>query len=203
MGIKEIFKKENYPKVLLILFTIFWIIVAIAPKYRGVWIAENILSVLFIIFLILTYNKFRFSNFTYSMLFLFLVLHTIGSYYSYAEMPLFNLIKELFNLSRNHYDRVIHFLFGLIFFFPVYEFIHKKLKIKLSWAFLLAFFVIVALKGIFEVIEWLLVIVTRGNVTIVTNYLGMQGDPWDAQKDMFVGMIGSILSWIWAGLRNI
>jgi len=203
MGIKEIFKKENYPKVLLFLFVILWIVIAIAPKYRGVWIAENILPVLFIIFLILTYNKFRFSNFNYSMLFLFLVLHTIGSYYSYAEMPLFNLIKELFNLSRNHYDRVIHFLFGLIFFFPVYGFIHKKLKIKLSWAFLLAFFVIVALKGIFEVIEWLLVLVTRENVTIVTNYLGMQGDPWDTQKDMLVGMIGSVLSWIWARLRNI
>src|SRR3989344_8469789 len=187
--------KENYPKILLGLFFIFWIIIAISPKYRNVWFYENILTVLFIGFLVLTYKKFRFSNFTYSVLFFFMILHTIGSYYSYAEMPLFDLIKSLLGLSRNNYDRIVHFLFGLIFFFPIYEFISRKFNIKGSWGFLFVFLIIAALKGIFEIIEWLYVLITRSDAIIVANYLGEQGDLWDAQKDMFVGIIGSIISW--------
>ena len=195
--------KENYPKILLGLFFIFWIIIAISPKYRNVWFYENILTVLFIGFLVLTYKKFRFSNFTYSVLFFFMILHTIGSYYSYAEMPLFDLIKSLLGLSRNNYDRIVHFLFGLIFFFPIYEFISRKFNIKGSWGFLFVFLVIAALKGIFEIIEWFYVLITSSNILILTNYLGEQGDNWDAQKDMLFGVIGSIISWIYFGLRKI
>lgn len=194
--------KEDYPKILLFLFSIFWIIVAIKPHYRSVWVAENILSVILIFFLIVTYKKFRFSNFTYSMLFLFMILHTIGSYYSYAGVPLFFWIQETFNLSRNHYDRVVHFLFGLVFFFPVLEILERKLKIKNSWAFLLAFLVIVSMKGIFEIIEWGYVWVTSENISVVENYLGMQGDVWDAQKDISVGMVGAFLSWIGIFLKR-
>lgn len=193
---------ENYPKILLIIFFIFWIIIAISPKYRNVWFYENILTVLFVGFLILTYKKFRFSNFSYTLLFLFMILHVIGSYYSYAEMPLFDLIKELFNLSRNHYDRIIHFLFGLIFFFPVYEFISRKFNIRGSFGFLLAFFIITAFKGIFEIIEWLYVLATNSNMIIVSNYLGEQGDNWDAQKDMLFGIIGSVISWMYIGIKK-
>ena len=194
--------KENYPKILLGLFFIFWIIIAISPKYRNVWFYENILTVLFIGFLVLTYKKFRFSNFTYSVLFFFMILHTIGSYYSYAEMPLFDLIKSLLGLSRNNYDRIVHFLFGLIFFFPIYEFISRKFNIKGSWGFFLTFLVIAALKGIFEIIEWMYVLITHSDAIIVANYLGEQGDLWDAQKDMFVGIIGSIISWIYLGIKK-
>lgn len=199
---KAMFNKDNYPKILLVLFFIIWLWLAINPFYRGVWIAENILTVFFIGLLILTYNKFRFSNLSYTLLFLFIILHTIGGHYSYNEMPLFDLIQDKFGLERNHYDRVVHFLFGLMFFLPVYEFVSKKFKIKNFYGFLMVFLVITAFKGIFEVIEYGYLIVTRGNELIGTNYLGMQGDSWDSQKDIFLGMIGSGISWFFMGLRN-
>ena len=110
-------------------------------------------------------------------------------------MPLFDLIKDWFNLSRNHYDRVVHFLFGIIFYIPAYEFISKKLKIKGFWGLLLAFFFVTALKGIYEVIEYLWLVLTKDDI-IGTHFLGMQGDQWDAQKDMALGMIGSFTAGI-------
>ena len=199
---KEVFNKKNYPRILLGVFLVFWIIVAISPLYRGVWIAENILTVLFVGFLILTYKKFKFSNLSYTLLVAFLVLHTIGSQYSYTEMPLFELIRDSFGLARNYYDRVVHFLFGLIFFIPGYEFISKKLKIKGFWAFFLTFLAVVSLQSIFEVIEFAFILITRSEI-IGTHYLGMQGDQWDAQKDMALGMLGSGIAWIWIWLKGL
>ncbi|MFC1728316.1 DUF2238 domain-containing protein [Nanoarchaeota archaeon] len=199
---KEVFKKENYPKLLLYIFLIYWIIMGISPHYRGAWISENLLTVFFVGLLILTYKKFRFSNLSYTLFFIFLVLHVIGSYYSYTEMPLFNLIKDWMNLSRNHYDRVIHFLFGVMFFVPVYEFLSKKFKIKDFWGYLLTFLVITAAKGSYEIIEYLTIFVVNQEL-LVTNFLGMQGDKWDSQKDLILGMLGSGFVWltIWIKTR--
>ena len=195
MKAKNIFDKKNYPKLLLVLFSIIWVVLAISPHYRQVWLAENVLTVLFVFLLIITYNKFKFSNLSYTLFFIFLVLHTIGNHYTYTEMPLFDLIKDWFGLSRNHYDRVVHFLFGFLFYIPSYEFISKKLKIKGFWGLLLAFFFVTALKGIYEVIEYCWLVITKGDI-IGTHFLGMQGDQWDAQKDMSLGMIGSLIAGI-------
>ena len=200
--VKEIFKKENYPKILFVLFLAIWIFLAINPWYRTVWVAENILTVLFVGLLALTYKKFRFSNLSYSLFFILLTLHTIGSHYSYTEMPLFDLIRDWLNLSRNHYDRVVHFLFGILFFIPSYEFISRKLKVKGFWGFLLAFFVVTALKGTYEVIEFIHILVTKEEI-IGTHFLGMQGDIWDAQKDLFLGMMGSAIAWFGLWLKNV
>lgn len=70
--------KENYPKILLGIYLIAWIGLAIAPKYRSVWIDENILPVLFVLFFIFTYRKFRFSNLNYGLIFIFMLLHAVG-----------------------------------------------------------------------------------------------------------------------------
>ena len=191
----SLFNKKNYPKILLVFFLIIWIWSAISPHYRQAWIAENILTVFLVCLLVITYKKFKFTNLSYTLIFILLTLHTIGSYYSYTEMPLFDLIRDWFELSRNHYDRVIHFLFGVFFFIPVYEFISKKLKIKGFWGLMLAFSFVTALKGIYEVIEYGWLILTRNDI-IGTHFLGMQGDQWDAQKDMALGMFGSFITGI-------
>src|SRR3989344_8908684 len=190
---KNLFKKENYPKVLLILFLIIFLISAVNPNYMIVWVYENIITIVFLFLLIITYKKFKFSNLTYTLLFILLVLHAIGSHYSYSEMPLFDLIKDNFNLERNNYDRLVHFLFGFIFYFPVYEIISWKFKIKSFWAYLIAFLIITGFKGIYEIIEYVSILISKNDV-IGTNFLGMQGDQWDAQKDMILGMIGALLA---------
>ncbi len=195
-------KKENYyPSILLGIFTLIWTFLAISPLYREVWIAENILSVTLVLLLVITYKYFRFSNLSYTLLFIFLILHTIGAHYSYSEMPLFDLLKNWLNLSRNHYDRVVHFLFGVVFYFPIQVIIYKKLKIKKIWSHFFTFMVIIGLKGIFEIIEVGYSLVAESEL-VETNYLGMQGDIWDAQKDMFLGMIGAGISWFLSWWRK-
>tara|TARA_Y100000310_G_C20631794_1_gene789047 strand:- start:1414 stop:1821 length:408 start_codon:yes stop_codon:yes gene_type:complete len=131
-----------------------------------------------------------------------MILHAIGGHYSYNEMPLFDYFKDVFDLSRNHYDRVAHFSFGLLFFFPVYELLVRTFRVPKGWrAYFLAFLAIVAFKGIFEMIEYGYVWV-RADPLNVTNYLGEQGDSWDTQKDMFLGGLGGFISWMVTGFKS-
>ena len=200
--ITSLFNKKNYPKILLFLFLVFWVFIAISPWYREAWVAENILTVFFVGLLIFTYNKFRFSNLSYTLFFTILFLHTIGSYYTYTEMPLFDLLRDSFGLARNHYDRVVHFLFGILFFIPTYEFISKKFRVKGFWGLFLSFLIIIALKGTYEVFEYLYVILTKSEI-IGQHYLGMQDDEWDTQKDIALGMLGSAMAWVGFWIKDL
>src|SRR3989344_461478 len=193
--------KDKLPTVLLAVFTVFFIVAAINPYNRLVWLAESTLTVLLIGFLALTYRKFRFSNTSYLLLFSFLVLHTIGSHYTYTNMPLFTWLQGMFDLSRNHYDRLVHFFFGLAFYFPIYEFGTKKLKLNHWESYLLPFLVIISFKAIYEILEYLAVIIMHSSV-IGSSFLGMQGDQWDAQKDIMFGITGAAISMVICRLRR-
>jgi len=194
-------KSDRLPLILLIAFAIFWLVIAINPYDRFTWAIENILSVLLVLLLIVTYRMFRFSNTAYILLFSFLILHTLGSYYTYTNMPIFKWIQAMFDFSRNHYDRVVHFLFGLIFYFPIYEIVTRKLKIKGWISYLLPFLIIVSLKTIYEILEYLAVIFTH-NLAFSDSFLGMQGDYWDAQKDILFGMAGAAISMVVCWVRK-
>ncbi len=192
---------ERYPLFLALFFLVIWVLLAISPSHRDVWLAENFLTILFFAILVGTYNYFRFSNFTYTLIFLFLVLHSLGGHYSYSEVPLFSSLRDSLDLGRNHYDRLVHFLFGVVFMFPCYEFLKRKLNLSRGKALILAFLVVSALKGIFEVLEWGYHLVWESR-TYTENYLGMQGDVWDAQKDMLLGFMGSAVSWLVLWLKE-
>lgn len=195
--------KRAYPKVLFIFYLLIWIWAAITPRYRSVWMDENILPVFFVLLLVVSYRWFRFSNTSYTLLFVFMVLQAIGGHYSYAEMPLFDFFKETFGLSRNHYDRVVHFLFGVLFFVPMYEIATRIFKVPGGWrGLIVSFFMVAALKGGFEMIEYGYVWV-RADPLTVTNYLGEQGDAWDSQKDVFLGIVGALFSGIIVGVLRL
>lgn len=183
---------NKYPQLLLGLFALFWIFMAISPTYRNVWLAENILTVFLVLLLVFTYNKFRFSNLSYTLVFLFMLMHTVGSHFSYSGVPL-GFLGDLF--GRNHYDRMAHFLFGVVFYFPILEYVSAKLKIKGWWKYFIPFVIIVAMKGVYEVLEVGYHLVWERS-EITTNFLGMQGDIWDAQKDIFLGIVGAGLGWL-------
>lgn len=194
--------KEDYPKILLVLYIIIWIMAAINPNYRVIWMEENILPVIFVLFLVFTYKKFRFSNLSYTFIFIFFVLHTIGEHYSYPEVPLFNLIKDQYGLSRNYYDRVVHFSFGLLFFFPFYEVLTRIFNVPKGWrALILTLFIILSMKAGFEIFEYGGVALVHNTLTS-NNYLGEQGDSWDSVKDMTCGFVGAIISFTIMSIRR-
>lgn len=196
--------KKNYPIFLLAVFLIFAIVMGIEPKYRYVWFVENIILLIFIPILIISYKYFKFSNTSYTLIFLFVILQTIGAHYSYAEVP-FGFITNLLGFKRNNYDRLVHFMFGFLLAYPIREFFVKTSKIKNKfWSYFVPIMVGFSLGSIYEILEWIAAITILKPVSSnAALFLGAQGDVWDAQKDMALVGFGFILSVIITFLKSL
>ena len=181
---------KYFPHILAFLFIIFFIVSSIEPFDRAVWMVEIIPVVAIFLFLVFTFDRFRFTNLSYSFIALGLVWHTIGAHYTFANVP-FGFVTELFDFQRNHYDRVGHFIVGL-YAYPVAEFMIKKRYTNHIVAMLFALFFIMSIAGGYEIVEWIYAQLEGGNTGI--EFLGSQGDNWDAQKDMLANTIGAIVA---------
>ncbi|WP_246066907.1 DUF2238 domain-containing protein [Paenibacillus koleovorans] len=189
-------------KLMLLILAIVWLISAFSPTDRKIWLVENILLIASIILLATTYNKFTLSNRAYCLIFLFLLLHTYGAHYTYQGTPIDAWLKSVFPLKRSYYDRFVHFAFGLLWVLPVYELMTRAAKLRGFWSYALTAVLVFALSSFFEVIE-MLAAVMMGEQGVGGDYLGMQGDVFDSQKDMGLGLSGALFSAIWlAWLRR-
>jgi putative membrane protein len=192
--VKDI-RKARVPrlhKALLGWYVLFWIVTAISPHDRGDWLLENLLAIALVALLVVTYRRFQLSNFSYVLITIFLTLHTVGAHYTYSEVPLGFWVKDWLGLSRNHFDRLVHFAFGLLLAYPLREVLMRKGGLRDPWSFLVAIATVQAGSDLFEIIEsWVALIVSPdlGNA-----YLGTQGDEWDAQKDMTAAFVGGVLA---------
>ena len=175
---------------LAVIFALVFIWAAIDPLHPDDWRLENVLTILFISLLIITYKKFPLSDLSYILITIFLTLHTIGSHYTYAEVPFGFWLKETFNFSRNHYDRIVHFSFGLLMAYPIREVFLRVAHTKGFWAYYLPLDVTLAFSAIYEIIE-MAAALTFGS-ELGDAYLGTQGDVWDAQKDMLAAATGAL-----------
>ena len=186
------FRHNHLLQGLLGWYILIWGVLAISPVDRRDWFLENILAVLLVGILVATYRSFPFSDLSYVLITLFLTLHAIGAHYTYAEVPFGFSMKSLFELERNHFDRVAHFASGLLLTYPIRELFVRKAQIRGGWTYGIPIITLLALSGFFEVIEsWVAQIVSP---ELGDAYLGTQGDIWDAQKDMTAALSGAILS---------
>jgi len=192
---------DKYPLLLFIVYLVFWVLIAINAKYYDDWKAENYLTIPFLVIIYLTHRWFRLSKLSYSLIFLFMILHVTGSHYTYSAVPLGEWMQNFFNLGRNHYDRLVHFSFGLLLAYPMREIFKRIADAKGFWGFWIPIELVLALSCVFELIEWGFLVAFGGDVGI--EYLGMQGDIWDAQKDMLLAGIGSIIAMIATSLLII
>jgi putative membrane protein len=142
--------------------------------------------------LTLTFRRFRFSNLSYALLAVFLALHALGAHYTYARVPTGFWLRDLLHLERNHFDRVIHFGFGLLLLYPVREFLTRHVGAGPSWVPWLALASIIAMSSFFEILEAIIAQVVHPELGAA--YLGTQGDIWDAQKDMVAAVFGAIVA---------
>lgn len=189
-----------YPALLLAGFAVIWILLAISPRYREDWLLENVCVVLALAVFVGTVRRLRFSNLAYTLLFAFLALHEIGAHYTYAEVPYNEAFRgltgyslnELMGFRRNHYDRLIHFLFGLLLLPLAVELFRARAPARGVWAFLLPILFVESLSAIFELIEWFAAVVFGGELGQA--YLGTQGDVWDAQWDMLLALAGATIA---------
>jgi len=171
---------------------VLWVALAIQPLDRFDWFLENLLVFATVGLMIGTYRFFPLSALSYILITVFMNLHTVGSHWTYAQVPLGFWIQEAFGFSRNHFDRIAHFSFGLLMAYPIREIFLRVASVRGFWAYYLPFDVTLAFSGAYEIMEW--VIATMVAPGAGDAWLGTQGDIWDAQKDMGLAATGAVIS---------
>jgi putative membrane protein len=191
------FRDNRFLQALLAWLLLLWIVTAIAPLYRRDWLLENLLVFVTVGALAATWRRFRFSNLSYGLLTLFLSLHLVGAHYTYAETPLGFWLQDALELSRNHYDRIVHFSFGLLLAYPFRELLLRAAGIRQAWSYLLVVICVLGFSGFYEALEGLVAMIVSPELG--SAYLGTQGDEWDAQKDTGLAFVGAVIatSWVW------
>lgn len=179
---------SRFPHALAVIFAIFFIVMGIAPVSRDVWVAEVIPVVIVFALLVVTFNEFRFSNLSYSLMAFWLFWHTVGGHYTFAHVP-FDWITDLFGFQRNHFDRIGHFSVGF-YAYPLAELVTRKRWCGAILASFLGVFFIMSIAAGYEIVEWWFAEVVGGGAGI--EFLGSQGDVWDAQKDMLADTLGAL-----------
>ena len=190
--------EDRYPLVLLVLFCVIFAALAIAPAYRQDWLLENVIVLVAVPLLVLTYRRLRFLNFAYTCLFIFFVLHEIGAHYTYSEVPWREWLATMTGGNsgtgaiavRNHFDRLVHFSYGMLVMPAAWELLQARATPRGIWRYLLPLLFLVSHSVIYELIEWGAALVFGGDLGAA--YLGTQGDEWDAQKDMALAALGAV-----------
>ncbi len=176
------------------IFFLFLIWSAINPRDYFTWFLEVIPALIGFAALTFTYHKFKFTNLAYTLILIHCIILMIGGHYTYAQVPLFDWFKEIFDLDRNNYDKVGHFAQGFIPALVSREILIRKNIINgRKW---LGFFVVcfcLAFSALYELIEWWVAISTGESAEA---FLGTQGYVWDTQSDMALALLGSICSLI-------
>ncbi|WP_371321679.1 DUF2238 domain-containing protein [Robertmurraya korlensis] len=178
--------------LLLIVIAIFtWS--AIKPVGYRIWTLEVLPAVIGLLVVIAVYKKFQLTTLSYLIIAILSIFTFIGGHYTYSEVPLFNWIKDDFHFERNHYDRFGHFLKGLLVI------VIREILVRTSplsngkWLAFLSLSVALAIASLYEIIEWLVSVITHGGKAS-RDFLGTQGDIWDSQWDMSLTLSGSIIA---------
>lgn len=189
---RNLMQKENYDWLLLFGFVIVWAILGFNVLDRTDWILENVLNVPFIMLVAVAARWFRLSKTSYVLIYLYMFMNVIGSHYTYSEVPFGYWLSGFFSLSRNHYDRMIHFSFGFLLGYPIREVYMRVGRYKGVWALFAPIMFVLGMSSVYELLEWWIAVFFGGDLGIA--YLGSQGDVWDAQKDMFLAGVGSVIT---------
>lgn len=156
------------------------------------WVLEAFPAIIGVIILISIYRKFRLTRLAMILIWIHAIILLIGAHYTYARMPLFNWIKDCLELSRNHYDRLGHVFQGFVPAILARELLLRKTALqKGGWLFFISVSICLAISAAYELLEWLVAIITRDDAVA---FLATQGDVWDTQKDMALCLVGAVIS---------
>lgn len=175
---------------LLLWYVIVSLWTAQAPVDRQFWLLASILPALFVVALIATYRLYPLSQASYTLITLFLTLHTIGVHYTYAEVPVGAWLQQVLDMNRNHFDRIVHFSFGFLLTYPIEELFSQFGGVRGWLLYYLPVMTVLGLSGLWEIIESWVAGAVHPELGII--YLGSQGDVWDAQKDMAAALYGAL-----------
>ncbi len=174
---------------LFALFVLFFVWSAINPYDRLTWLLEVLPTLIALPILALTYKKFPLTQLLYVLILIHAIVLLIGGHYSYAEVPLFNWLRDTFDLSRNYYDRLGHFAQGFIPAMIARELLLRKQVVREGgWLFFLVCCICLSISACYEFLEWWVAVATG---EAAEAFLGTQGDVWDTQWDMLTALIGA------------
>jgi putative membrane protein len=183
--------RKTYLLTLSAVYVVWWIIMAIKPHDLADWALENVLVVLAAGLLIFTRKSFPLSRVSYTCIFVFMMLHTLGSHYTYALVP-YTEWFPVFEGGRNHFDRLVHFLYGLLLAYPIREMFLRIGNVRGFWGYFLPLDLTMSTSMLYELIEWGAAEFFGGELGAA--YLGTQGDVWDAHKDMALASLGALIA---------
>lgn len=200
--------RRRYLLTLAGVFAVIWTALAIDPHDRSAWALENALVLALGAVLFATRHAFVFSRASYTLIFLFLCLHTVGAHYTYSLVPYDewwraltgHSLNSLLGWERNNFDRVVHFSYGLLLAYPIREIFLRVAEVRGFWAYFLPLDVTLSTSALYELIEWGAAEFFGGDLGAA--YLGTQGDIWDAQKDMALAALGAVIAMTVTALVN-
>jgi putative membrane protein len=200
-------KRRTYLATLCVAFAVAWALLAINPHDRSDWLLENVLLVAFAAAMLASRRALPLSRISYTTIFAFLLLHTIGAHYTYSLVPWQDWLHGLSGgavaapaAERNHFDRLVHFFYGLLLAYPVREVFLRVAELRGFWGYFFPLNVTLSTSMLYELAEWAAAEVFGGDLGVA--FLGTQGDMWDAQKDMALAGAGATIAMvITAGLN--
>ncbi len=200
---------RRYVLVIVALFVAAWAALAVDPHDRADWALENALAVVFVLVLCASFKGLPLSRVSYTLILVFLCLHSVGAHYTYARVPYDEWVQTLTGHSlngvmgweRNHFDRAVHFSYGLLLVYPVREVFLRVVNTRGFWGYFLPVDVTMSTSMLFELFEWGAAETFGGDLGIA--YLGTQGDVWDAHKDMGLASLGAVIGMTVAAVVNL
>jgi len=177
---------------LLIIYISVFIWSAVRPVDRFTWALEVAPGVVALVLLAATWRRFRFTPLSYGLILVHCVILFVGGHYTYAEVPLFDWLRDAQGLGRNHFDRVGHFAQGFVPAIVAREILVRASPLSPGkWLFFLVTCVCLAASALYELFEWWTAVATG---EAADAFLATQGDVWDTQWDMFLALIGAVAS---------
>jgi putative membrane protein len=175
---------------LLLLVVIVFLWSAWRPSDRATWWLEVAPALIGGAILISTYSHFRFTTLVYTLVALHMILLCVGGHYTYARVPLFQWLEPIFGWHRNHFDRLGHFMQGLVPALIARElFVRLRVVNSAGWRFAIIILICMGISALYELLEWATALIAGAAANA---FLGTQGDPWDTQQDMFMALLGAL-----------
>lgn len=188
-------------RILLALVLVVWAITSVNPPWPHDFLLQHIPTTISLLMLVFLQKRAGISLLSYAFILTFGILHVLGARYLYSNVPYNEWTETLFGFNvndslglgdRNHYDRLVHFLFGVLIVIPAFRFATRVLRLGRAWAASVAMMFILSIGSLYEVAEWGVAMLLSPDTA--ENYNGQQGDVWDPQRDMLLAALGASIS---------
>jgi putative membrane protein len=183
-------KNMNLRQILFVLLLLAVAVSFVGAADRFTWWMEAFPVFIGLPILVVSREKFRLTNLIYVLLFLHALVLLIGAHYTYAKVPAFDWLRDEFHLSRNHFDRLGHFMQGFVPALLARELLLRTSPLRWGkWMFAIIALSCLGISALYELLEWA---TSAATGTAAEAFLGTQGDIWDTQKDMLMALIGAL-----------